>query len=56
MIYPIALLLGAFYGWRRAAKRGGNRMDQLQYAAVYAIIALLLALLAIALANLAGLI
>lgn len=56
MIYPIAFLLGAIYGWQRAGKRGGNRMDQMQYAAVFGIIGVILAFLAVVLAGFAGLI
>jgi hypothetical protein len=46
MILPIAFLLGALFGWMRASKRGGNRLDKLQYAAGHGIAFLLLALLA----------
>ncbi|MGB3177016.1 MAG: hypothetical protein WBH14_02015 [Albidovulum sp.] len=38
MIFFAAIVIGAFYGWNRAAKRDGNRLDKLQYAAVYAIV------------------
>lgn len=38
MIFFAALLLGALVGWFRAAQRGGNRLDKLQYAAVHAIL------------------
>ncbi|MCB2111571.1 MAG: hypothetical protein H6895_11825 [Defluviimonas sp.] len=37
MIFFPALIFGALVGWHRARKRGGNRLDQLQYAAVHAI-------------------
>lgn len=33
----IGLLLGAVFGWRRARRRGGDRLDKLQYAAGHAI-------------------
>ncbi len=56
MIYPIAFLLGAIYGWQRAGKCGGNREDRLQYAAVFGIIATILSVLAVVLAGFAGLI
>ena len=29
--------LGAYVGWTRAARAGGDRLDRLQYAAVHAI-------------------
>jgi len=56
MIYPIAFLLGAVYGWRRAGKRGGSREDRLQYAVVFGIIATILSILAVVAAGLSGLI
>lgn len=37
MIILLAMLLGAFFGWRRAAARGGDRLDRLQYAAAHGI-------------------
>ena len=43
MILPIAFLIGAIFGWVRAAKRGGNRLDSMQYAATHGIAFLLLA-------------
>jgi chromate transport protein ChrA len=30
--------LGAYVGWTRAARAGGDRLDRLQYAAVHAIL------------------
>ena len=44
MILPFAFLLGALIGWRRAASRGGERLDKLQYAAAHGIGFALLAL------------
>ncbi|MCU9846626.1 hypothetical protein OEZ60_01225 [Defluviimonas sp. WL0024] len=38
MIFFAATLLGALTGWLRATRRGGDRLDKLQYAAVHAII------------------
>ncbi len=38
MIGFILTLLGGIWGWRLAAKRGGNRADKLQYMAVFALI------------------
>lgn len=44
MILPVAFLIGALIGWFRASKRGGNRLDCLQYAAGHGIGLLLLVL------------
>ena len=39
MIYPlIGLILGALLGLFRAKRKGGNKLDMLQWATVYAII------------------
>ncbi len=38
MIPVIAFLLGFAFGWHRARKRDGDRLDQLQYAAVHGIL------------------
>ena len=38
MLLPIAFVLGALLGWHRAVRRGGDRLDKLQYTAVHAII------------------
>ncbi len=38
MIIPFATLVGALLGWFRAHRARGNRLDKLQYAAVFAII------------------
>lgn len=38
MLALIFALTGGLYGWRKAVKRGGDRMDKLQYAAVYLLI------------------
>ncbi len=35
MIVIAALVLGAFIGWKRAARLGGNGRDRLQYAAAH---------------------
>lgn len=37
MLLALAFALGALIGWRRATSRGGDRLDQLQYAAVHGI-------------------
>ncbi len=38
MILIAALVIGAFLGWRRVGKAGGNRSDRIQYALVFALI------------------
>ena len=38
MIVIAGLLIGAVIGWMRAGRRGGNRLDRLQYAGVHAIL------------------
>jgi hypothetical protein len=37
MLIAAAFVVGALLGWQRARARGGDRLDQLQYAAVHAI-------------------
>ena len=37
MLIAAAFVLGALLGWQRAGRRGGDRLDQLQFAAVHAI-------------------
>ncbi|MGB3313666.1 MAG: hypothetical protein WBB85_04595 [Albidovulum sp.] len=44
MIFFPAILIGAALGWYRAAKRGGNRLDKLQYAGTHAILFAILGL------------
>ena len=44
MILPIAFAIGFAFGWMRATKRGGNRLDKLQYGAGHGIAFLILAL------------
>lgn len=38
MIVIASLVLGAYLGVRTAGRKGGNRLDKLQYGAVFAII------------------
>lgn len=45
MLILAATLLGAILGWHRAARAGGNRLDQLQYAAAHGIAFCLLAVI-----------
>ncbi len=56
MLLPIAFALGALFGWHRARRRGGDRLDQLQYAAAHGILFTLIALAAAIFAQRAGLI
>ena len=44
MIFYTAIVLGAVIGYVRAARRGGNMFDRLQYAAVHAIFLAILGL------------
>jgi hypothetical protein len=37
MLLAVAFALGVLVGWRRAARRGGDRLDRLQYGAVHGI-------------------
>jgi hypothetical protein len=56
MLLPIAFALGALVGWHRAARRGGDRLDRLQYAAAHAIAFVLVTLTLTIFAQRAGLI
>ncbi len=47
MPYLIALIIGFALGWVKAAKRGGNTPDKLQYGVVFAMIAMVLTLIAL---------
>jgi hypothetical protein len=38
MIVIAALIAGFAFGWMRAARRGGNRLDRTQYALAHAIL------------------
>jgi phosphate/sulfate permease len=54
MLIVAALALGAFVGWRRAAARGGDRLDRYQYAAAHSIAFALLFVVASVLAGRLG--
>jgi hypothetical protein len=55
MLMLIAFAVGALVGWRRAALRGGDRLDQFQYAAVHGLaFALAAVVLAVALGRVVG--
>jgi prolipoprotein diacylglyceryltransferase len=51
MAVVLAFAVGMLVGWRRAARRGGDRLDRWQYAAVHGIV---FALAAVVLSILAG--
>lgn len=51
----VAFLLGAAFGALRAARRGGDRLDQLQYAAAHGILFVLIALTVIVVGSNLGL-
>lgn len=44
MLLLVIFVLGALFGAVRAARRGGDRLDQLQYAAAHGILFVLVAL------------
>jgi phosphate/sulfate permease len=54
MLFVIAFALGALVGWHRAARRGGDRLDQLQYAAVFGIIFALVSVILVVVAGRTG--
>jgi len=56
MLLPVAFALGALLGWHRAARRGGDWRDKLQYAAAHAILFVLLTLVALVAAGRLGLV
>ncbi|EKE71800.1 MULTISPECIES: hypothetical protein [Roseobacteraceae] len=45
MIVILLALIGGLFGWRMAKTRGGNRLDKLQYAAVYLMVGAMVGLL-----------
>ena len=47
MLIAAAFVLGAILGWQRAVRRGGDRLDRLQYAAAHGIALCLLAVIAV---------
>jgi len=56
MVLAIAFVIGAAIGWQRAAHRGGDRLDRLQYSAAHGIAFTLLTLAAMILAGRLGLV
>ena len=47
MPYLIAFIIGFALGWIKAAKRGGNTADKVQYGTVFGMIAMVLTLIAL---------
>jgi hypothetical protein len=54
MALVAAFALGMLVGWRRAARRGGDRLDRLQYGAAHGIAFTLAVLVVTVLAGRAG--
>lgn len=54
MLIVLAFGLGALFGWQRAARRGGDRLDQWQYAAVHGIVFALAAVILVVLLGRLG--
>ena len=55
MLLVVAFAFGFLVGWRRAARRGGDRLDRLQYGAAHGIAFTLAVLIATVFAERAGL-
>ena len=47
MPYLVAFIIGFALGWVKAAKRGGNTPDKLQYGVVFGMLAMVLTLIAL---------
>jgi phosphate/sulfate permease len=56
LVLVVAFALGMFVGWQRAGRRGGDRLDRLQYGAAHGIAFTLAALAVTILAERLGLI
>lgn len=54
MIPILCLIIGAVLGWTRAARRGGQTADKLQYAAGHGIAGFLIAMAFVAILGSAG--
>ena len=50
LIALILMILAAAWGWRLAARRGGNTPDKLQYAAAYGVAAFLMGMVGMTIA------
>ena len=55
MLLPLSFLLGFALGWGRAGRRGGDRLDRLQYGAAHGILFVLVALILLFAAERLGL-
>lgn len=55
MILTPAFFIGAIVGWLRAGKRGGNRLDKIQYAVAHGLAVMLITLIALLAAGWLGL-
>ena len=47
MPYLIAFIIGFALGWTKAAKRGGNTPDKVQYGTIFGMVAMVLLLIAL---------
>ena len=47
MPYLVTFIIGFALGWLKAAKRGGNTADKVQYGVVFGMIAMVLTLIAL---------
>ena len=56
MVQIVAMIAGFALGWYRAGKRGGNRLDKLQYGAAHGIAFFILGLFLTILADRLGLV
>ena len=54
MIFVAAFLAGAGFGWWRAGKRGGNRLDKAQYAAAHGLAVFLVTTVVVVVLDQAG--
>lgn len=51
MLLLLAFVLGFAFGWQRAGRRGGDRLDRLQYGAVHGILLVLATLVVLVIAE-----
>lgn len=55
MFLTPAFFIGAIFGWLRAGKRGGNRLDKIQYAVAHGLALMLITLIALIISGWLGL-
>lgn len=55
MFLTPAFIIGALVGWFRAGKRGGNRLDKVQYAVAHGLAVMLITLILLLAAGWLGL-